>query len=534
MSRILSLAQAAGAIPEGALVTFGGFQLNRAPMALVLELLRRRRRGLRVVTLPNPLALDLLVAAGAVSEAEFGFIGFQYEDGFVTAPHVKRAIEAGTLRYHERDVYEIVQGLRASALGLPYLPAPGIEVSDSVALNRTRTVEDPAGGGRLPIAEAIRPDVALVHAQVADRGGNLRIDDPYAEDLLARASGRVIATAETIVDRLERPTIPAFLVEGVAEAPGGAFPTSCYRCYRHSASHLREYVAAASGGRSDEYLERFVTGPADHAAFLARVENPGRWDEATSVSGSAAPGRAPAPGDAAADRLVVEMARAIGDRTVVATGVASALPMLAIALARATHAPRLTYINCVGAIDPEIRTASPMSVDPRLLDACGGRVSLPDLFDLARRGRIDLMFFGAAQVDAEGRTNLTCIGDPARPRVKLPGPAGSSSMRPFVRDVVILVPRHTPRAFPQRVDFATTVPSTRNRTTIVLTDLARLERVDGRLRVVSRRRGTTLEDLRERTGFSVDDAGAIAVDPTDEERRALERLDPDGLRHRMI
>src|SRR2546426_8818175 len=59
--------------------------------------------------------------------------------------------------------------------------------------------------------------------------------------------------------------------------------------------------------------------------------------------------------------LVVEMARCIADRDVVATGVASALPMLAVALARATPAPRLTYINCVGALHPDIRSASPSS-----------------------------------------------------------------------------------------------------------------------------------------------------------------------------
>jgi glutaconate CoA-transferase subunit A len=529
-----TLEQAAGAVPDGALLTFGGFQLNRAPMALVFELLRRKRRGLRVVTLPNPLPLDLLVAAGAVTEAESGFIGFQYEDGFVTAPHLKRGVEDGSLHYKERDVYEIVQGFRASALGLPWLPATGIESSEYMTVNRTRTVEDPAGGPRLPIAEAIRPDVALLHAQVADRAGNLRIDDLYAEDLLARASVRVVATAETIVDRLERPTIPGFLVEGVAEAPGGAFPTSCYRSYRHSAAHLREYLAAAAGGTTGDYLATFVTGPADHAAFLMKVQNPGRWDGASSDSGSRVAGRAAVPDTAAADRLVVEMARAIPDRAVVATGVASALPMLAIAVARATGAPGLTYINCVGAVDPEIRAASPTSVDPRLLDACRGTVSLPDMFDLARRGRIDLMFFGAAQVDAEGRTNLTCIGDYARPRVKLPGPAGSSSMRPFIPNVVVLVPRHSPRSLPRRVDFATTVASTRNRTTIVLTDLARLDWRDGGLRVVSRRRGITHQDLQERTGFPIEDDGEIARDPTDDERRALDRLDPGGLRYRMI
>ena len=492
MSAVTTLRQAVATIHDGALLTLGGFQLNRAPMALVHELLRQGRRDLRIVTLPSPLPLDHLVGAGRVAEAEFGFLGFQFEDGFVVAPHLRKGIESGTLRFKERDVSEIVQGLRAGAAGLPFLVAPGLEGSEYTRVNRTPTIEDPSGGPRMPVSTAIRPDVALVHAQVADRKGNLKVDDLYAEDLLARASLRVVATAERIVERLESPTIPHVLVDAVAEVGGGAFPTSCHGFYRYSAPHLRDYLAAAG----------------------------------VRASAPAAP--------EAADRLVIEMARAISDGDVVATGVASALPMLAVAVARATHAPRLTYINCVGAVNPEIRVATPTSVDTRLLEACEARIDLPDMFDLARRGRIDLMFFGAAQVDAEGRTNLTCIGDFARPRVKLPGPAGSSSMRSFVSKVVIFVPRHSPRSLPARVDFATTVPSPRNRSTRVLTDLARFDLAGGRLVVSSCRQGTRIDDLRERTGFPIDDTGEIDPAPTTEERQALDRLDPEGIRYRMI
>jgi glutaconate CoA-transferase subunit A len=69
MTALMGLAQAAASIPDGSLLALGGFELNRAPMALVFELLRQKRRGLRIVSLPNPLPLDLLVAGGAVAEA---------------------------------------------------------------------------------------------------------------------------------------------------------------------------------------------------------------------------------------------------------------------------------------------------------------------------------------------------------------------------------------------------------------------------------------------------------------------------------
>ncbi len=529
MGVVTTLRQAVASIPDGTCLTLGGFQLNRAPMALVFELIRQTRRDLRVVSVPNPLPLDLLVAADAVAEAEFGFLGFQYEEGFVVAPNVRGAIESGRLRFRERDVYEIVQALRAGAQGVPFLPAPGGEGSDYARVNRTPIVQDPATGAAVPIATALRPEVALLHAQVADRRGNLRIDDPYAESLLARASRRVIASAEKLVERLDDPTIPSHRVEAVVEAPAGAFPTGCHRGYPYSATHLREYLAAASAGRSGDYLRRYVTGTADHAAFVRAIERPGGGEPA------AAPGRgAPGTGPAAADRLVVEMSRCIADGDVVATGVASALPMLAVALARATHAPGLTYINCVGAVDPVVSAASPTSVDPRLLERCEGTVSLPDLFDRARRGGIDLMFFGAAQVDPGGRTNSTCIGDYHRPRVKLPGPAGASSMRPYLKKVVIAVPRHSPRSLVERVDFCTTAPSPRNAVTTVLTDRARFRLDGGRLRLVSRAAGVTAEEVRSATAFALEDTGETDAGPTRAEADALRRLDPDGIRHRMI
>src|SRR5262245_9761303 len=312
MSVLTTLQKAVSSILDGSLLACGGFQINRAPMALAQELVRQGRRDLRIVSLPNPLALETLFAGGAVAEAEFGFLGLQFEDGFFMAPCVKKAIEMGTLAFRERDVYEIAQGLRAAAQGLSLLPAPGTEGSDYARVNRTPAIEDPATGERMPVAHAIRPDVTLLHAQAADRKGNLRIDDPYADDLLARASLRVIATAETIVDRRDNPTIPHTLVEAVVEAPGGAAPTSCHGVYAHSAAGLRERMAPDG---------RVAAAPA-----------------------------AGADREGVADRLLVEMSRSIADGEVVASGVASALAMLAIALARATHAPRLTYLNCVGAV----------------------------------------------------------------------------------------------------------------------------------------------------------------------------------------
>jgi len=547
VSRITTLAEAVATIPDGALVTFGGFDLNRAPMALARELIRQGRRGLRLVSPPNPLPLDLLVGAGAVARAEFGYLGFQYEHGFVVAPNVRRAIERGALMWRERDVFEIVQGLRAAATGVPFLPIPGGEGSDYAALDTPLLVPLGPDGATVAVTPALRPDFALLHAQEADGDGNLLITDHYADDLVARASRHVIVTAERIVERVVQPTVSGVQVDAIVEAPGGAFPTACHGHYRHAAAHLRTWVEHAVEGRFADYLNEFVTGPAGHAAMVDAAGGLPGWDvaaagatEAEAVASGSRPGPAATAGrtgaaPGAADRLVVGMARRIADGDTVVTGLASALPMLAVAVARATRAPHMTYINCVGAVDPRIETIGPTSVDARLLDRSTGRVILTDLFDMARQGRIDVMFFGAAQTDAAARMNLTCIGDYARPKVKLPGPAGSTSIRPCVRTVVILAPRHSPRALVERVDFASSVPSSLNRETWVVSDLALLRLEGGRLHVASRHAGVTLEELRTRTGFAIDGVGAATTpEPGRDEMAAIVRHDPAGLRHRLI
>ncbi len=532
--RLTTIQEAAASVPDGALVTFGGFDLNRAPMALAMELVRQGRRGLRLVGVPNPLAFDLLAGAGVSVDVEFGFIGFQFEGGFAIAPNLRRAIEAGSIAWKERDVYEIVQGLRASALGLPYLPAPGVEGSDYARVNQTPLARDGSTGEEVPIARPVSPDVALLHVQEADASGNLRIADLYADDLQALASRRVIATAERIVERVESPTIPRDRVDRVVELPGGAFPTSCHGRHPYGAGHLATYLALGADGRFGEYLERYVKNPRDHAAFLAAAGGPGeirRSAAARPEPGVAAmePGRR-----AAIDRLVVGMARTLEDGETVATGLASALPMLAVALAKATRAPRATYINCVGAVNPRLDRASFTSVDVRLLDACEGRVALPELFDRARHGTIDVMFFGAAQIDREAKANLTCLGDYARPRVKLPGPAGSSSMRAFVRRAVFFVPRHSTRTLVPAVDFASSIPSPRNRETLVVSDRALLRLEPGGLRLVSRHAETSIEDLRGATGFPLEGRlGAATPEPSREELSTLRGLDPDGIRYSL-
>lgn len=235
-----------------------------------------------------------------------------------------------------------------------------------------------------------------------------------------------------------------------------------------------------------------------------------------------------------AETVVAAMAREIEDGAVVATGVASPLAILAIGVARATHAPRLTYLACVGALDPEIPTLHPCSEDLSYLDGRSGEVTIPDLFDHARRGRIDVMFFGAAEVDAAGDTNLSAAGPLDRPKVKFPGVAGAATLRRWIARPVIVLGRQSRRNLVPKVQVSST--SDPGRRTRLLTDLGIFELGAQGAALVARHPWAAEEEIAGRTGFQFETASPLPVTPlpSSDHVRAIRRIDSDGLRDRLI
>jgi glutaconate CoA-transferase subunit A len=227
-------------------------------MALVFELARHPGRCLELVSPPNPLAVDILIGAGLVRKATLAFSGFQFAKGFAVGPMWKKAVEGGELEYRELDAYAILSGFRAAAMGLPFLPMPDIESSELADLERWRSVQDPFNRKTVTVTRSIEPDVVLVHAQAADEKGNLFIEDPIIDELVVKAGRTVIASAEKVVARIERPTVPFYLVGSITEAPRGAWPSACLRHYTADDDHIEQYLAAAEQGRFEEYRRLFI------------------------------------------------------------------------------------------------------------------------------------------------------------------------------------------------------------------------------------------------------------------------------------
>ena len=260
MTRWGSLDEAARAVPDGAWIVPGGFMLGRAPMALIFALIRAGRRDLRIVSLPNPLPAELLVAAGAATRVELLFGALTLANRVRPMPTLKRAIERGEVAWAEHDGYRVVQRLRAAAMGLPFIPAPDADASELSTLEPPAYATDPFTGERVPVERAFHPDVALVHAHAADDAGNLYLEDPTTDLLVAGAAHRVIATAEVRVAKLPRVTVPAFQVERVAEAFGGAWPTGCVGRYPHDEAALLAYLAEAEAGRGATWIDAVLHG----------------------------------------------------------------------------------------------------------------------------------------------------------------------------------------------------------------------------------------------------------------------------------
>jgi glutaconate CoA-transferase subunit B len=198
-------------------------------------------------------------------------------------------------------------------------------------------------------------------------------------------------------------------------------------------------------------------------------------------------------------------------------------PSTAAILARIVHNPDLVLVYESGTIGAKPRRI-PLSIgDGELAETADVVVSVPEMFNYwIQPGRIQVAFLGAAQVDRHMNLNSTVIGDYEHPRTRLPGAGGAPEIATGCEEVVVIAP-HSPRTFVSELDFVTTTGA---RTTQVITDLGVLEPRDGELTLTALHPGTTIEQVREATGWDLRVADEIATtpEPTDEELGALREL----------
>ncbi|ANY08331.1 CoA transferase subunit A [Pseudonocardia sp. HH130630-07] len=234
---LVTLHDLADRIPDGASVALGGSFLHRGPFALVRELIRRGRTGLEIVKQSPGYDIDLLCRAGALTRARAGIVALEGNVGL--APWYRAAIESGAVELEEHACATLTAGLRASAFGVPFQPVGGVHGSDLPALNGWAEIPDPYGSGTSAyVVPAIRPDVAVIHANEVTENGDARVfGTSHWDRIMTRAARRVLVVAERVVPvaefaaRPELTLVPGFMVEAAAVVPHGAWPGSCWPHY---------------------------------------------------------------------------------------------------------------------------------------------------------------------------------------------------------------------------------------------------------------------------------------------------------------
>ncbi|MFC0384824.1 CoA transferase subunit A [Muricoccus vinaceus] len=272
-----SLEALAASVPDGALLALPPD--NSLPsVALAKALVRRGARGLRLLGVPvSGFATDLLIGAGCVAEVETSAVSLG-EAGF--APRFSAAVRAGSITVRDATCPAIHTMLQAAEKGVPFMPLRGVIGSDILAHRPDwRVVQNPMSVAPDPIlvVPALHPDVAAIHAVMADKEGNLWVGRRRECATLAHAARRLLATVERVVpgnlledERLAAGTISATYVEAFAVAERGAHPVALLDEYGFDAAYVAAYARAA---RTEEgfraWAEEHVFGRAASARAAA-------------------------------------------------------------------------------------------------------------------------------------------------------------------------------------------------------------------------------------------------------------------------
>ena len=245
----------------------------------------------------------------------------------------------------------------------------------------------------------------------------------------------------------------------------------------------------------------------------------------------------------ASEILAILSARQLQDGQVVFAGIG--VPLLAATLAQRTRCPALTILFEGGVVGAFVEPGKlpPSTYDQRCYKRANIVLGSADVLLLLQRGYVDVGFMGGAQIDQFGNLNSSFIGDPAKPKTRLPGTGGGNDISSLTNMIVAM--KHEKRRFVEKVDFITSPGFIRGGTSRrdsglpsggmwrVITELAVFGFDDRtrRIKVLALNPGVSREEVQDNTGFRLDFDEKLHVTspPTDHELETLRMLDPDRL-----
>ena len=270
MAEIVSLADAVSElVHDGDTVALEGFT-HLIPFAAGHEIIRQRRRDLTLVRMTPDLIYDQMIGSGCARKLIFSWGG---NPGVGSLHRLRDAVERGwpqPLEIEEHSHAAMAHAYAAGAAGMPCAFFKGYRGSDLARVNpRIKFVECPFTGESLAAVPALRPDVTIIHAQKADRAGNVLLEGIVGvqkEAVLAAA--RAMATVEEIVDHrfdeddglgTNAVVLPSWTLQAVVHAPGGAHPSYAHGYYaRDNAFYVAWDAIARDRDRFTAWIDEHV------------------------------------------------------------------------------------------------------------------------------------------------------------------------------------------------------------------------------------------------------------------------------------
>lgn len=277
-AKLVSLAEAvARHVKDGDCVALEGFT-HLIPFAAGHEIIRQGRRNLHLVRMTPDLVYDQLIGMGCARRLTFSWGG---NPGVGSLHRLRDAVERGwplPLEIDEHTHAGMAAAYCAGAARLPFGLLRGYLGTDLSRVNPAiRSVECPYTGESLATVRAINPDVTFLHAQRADRQGNVALQGIVgAQREAGLAAKALVVTVEEIVDQLPPAmngvVLPHWMVSAVALCPGGAYPSYVQGMYPRDNDFYRRWDAIA---REREgflaWMRHHVLGMRTHAEFLASL-----------------------------------------------------------------------------------------------------------------------------------------------------------------------------------------------------------------------------------------------------------------------
>jgi glutaconate CoA-transferase subunit A len=282
MDKLCSLREAISRdVEDGMTIVMGCALESLIPFAAGYEVIRQKKRDLTLIAPISDIQFDQLIGAGCVKKVVASWVG-NVAAGL--GHNFRRAAEKRIphpLEIEEHSNFTLALGLKAAAMGVPYLPTKTGLGSDFRVEEHFRAVTCPFTGSDLLAVRAIVPDVAILHVQKSDSEGNAHVWGNFGvmqEAALAARNTIVICeevvSHEHILSDPNRTLIPGFLVSAVVRQPLGSHPSPTQGYARRDDDFYFEYHAQS---RSREgflgWLDTWVLGIEDHAIYLKRLGN---------------------------------------------------------------------------------------------------------------------------------------------------------------------------------------------------------------------------------------------------------------------